>query len=103
MSTVYGIDIQVCHYPSGASKWNPIEHKMFSFISKNWAGVPLRSYEVAMNYIESTTTAKGLEIKVFLNKKEYHSGQTFDRSLVENCIKIKRDEILPQWNYVINY
>jgi hypothetical protein len=103
LSSVYGIEIQVCHYPSGASKWNPIEHRMFPFISKNWEGVPLRSYEVAMNYIESTTTAQGLEIKAFLNHKEYHAGQTFDQSVVENCIKIKRDEILPQWNYSIGY
>jgi len=72
LSSVYGIEIQVCHYPSGASKWNLIEHRMFSFISKNWEGVPLRSYEVVINYIESTTTAQGLEIKAFLNQKEYH-------------------------------
>lgn len=101
LSCVYGIDIQVCHYPAGASKWNPIEHKMFSFISKNWQGVPLRSYEVAMNYIESTSTTKGLCIKAFLNKTEYMSGKTFDKMEVENSIKIRREEILPQWNYSI--
>ena len=101
LASIYGLDIQVCHYPSGASKWNPIEHKMFSFISKNWEGVPLRSYEVAMNYIESTTTTKGLAIQVFLNEKEYQSGINFNKSEVENTIKIKRDEILPQWNYSI--
>ena len=101
LSSIYGIDIQVCHYPSGASKWNPIEHKMFSHISKNWEGVPLRSYEIAMNYIESTTTTKGLAIQAFLNEKEYQSGMTFNKSEVENAIKIKRDEILPEWNYSI--
>ncbi len=63
----------------------------------------MRSYEVVMNYIESTTTAKGLAIKAFLNQKEYLPGQTFDKSVVENSIKIKRDEILPQWNYSIVY
>jgi len=101
LSSIYGIDIQVCHYPSGSSKWNPIEHKMFSFISKNREGVPLRSYEVAMNYIESTTTSTGLAIQAFLNEKEYQSGRNFNKSEVENTIKIRRDEILPQWNYSI--
>lgn len=101
LSSIYGIDIQVCHYPSGASKWNPIEHKMFSFISKNWEGVPLRSYEVAMKYIESTTTTKGLAIQAFLIEKEYQSGINFNKLEVENSIKIKRDDILPQWNYSI--
>jgi hypothetical protein len=101
LASVYGIQIQVCHYPSGASKWNPIEHKMFSFISKNWEGVPLRTYEVAMNYIESTKTTKGLAIKAFLNQKEYQAGITFNKSEVENSIKIKREDILPQWNYSI--
>jgi len=99
LSSIYGIDIQVCHYPSGASKWNPIEHRMFSHISKNWEGVPLRSHEVAMNYIESTTTTKGLAIQAFLNEKEYQSGMNFNKTEVENSIKIRRDEILPQWNY----
>ncbi len=77
------------------------EHRMFSFISKNWEGVPLQTYEVAMNYIESTNTAKGLAIKAFLNQKEYQAGKTFDKLEVENSIKIKREEILPQWNYSI--
>jgi len=101
LSSIYGIDIQVCHYPSGASKWNPIEHRMFSHISKNWAGVPLRSHEIAINYIESTTTTKGLAIQAFLNEKEYQSGMKFDKKQVENAIKIKRDEVLPEWNYSI--
>jgi hypothetical protein len=101
LASAYGIQIQVCHYPSGASKWNPIEHKMFCFISKNWEGVPLHTYEVAMNYIESTKTTKGLAIKAFLNQKEYQAGITFNKSEVENSIKIKREDILPQWNYSI--
>jgi hypothetical protein len=74
---------------------------MFSYISKNWEGVPLQSYEIAMNYIESTTTTKGLAIQAFLNEKEYQSGMTFNKSEVENAIKIKRDDILPEWNYSI--
>lgn len=101
ISSVYGIEIQVCHYPSGASKWNPIEHKMFSHISKNWQGVPLRSYELAMNYINTTTTKKGLTVKAFLNEKEYEKGVCFDKKQVEKEIIINRNEFLPQWNYKI--
>lgn len=103
ISSVYGIEIQVCHYPTGASKWNPIEHKMFSHISKNWAGVPLRSYELAMNYINTTTTKKGLSVKAFLHEKEYEKGVCFDKRQVEKEIKIYRNELLPQWNYKILY
>ena len=101
LTSIYGIDIQVCHYPSGASKWNPIEHKMFPHISKNWEGVPLRTYEIAMKYIESTTTLNGLSIKAFLNDKKYQGGTNFSKSEVENTIKLKRDDKLPQWNYAI--
>lgn len=101
LASKYGIEVQVCHYPSGASKWNPIEHRMFSYISKNWAGVPLRTIGIAKNYIETTTTKKGLKIKAFLNYKEYQSGLKYDKKVVENEIKIKWNETLPQWNYSI--
>lgn len=101
LTSNYGIEIEVCHYPSGASKWNLIEHRMFPHISKNWQGVPLRSNEIAMKYIESTTTLSGLSIQVFLNEKNYQGGIKFNKSKVERAIKIKRDDCLPQWNYSI--
>ena len=76
---------------------------MFSHISKNWAGVPLRSYELAMNYINTTTTKKGLTVKAYLHEKEYEKGVCFDKKQVEKDIKIYRNDLLPQWNYKILY
>ena len=96
----YGMKVTVCHYPSGASKWNPIEHRMFSFISLNWAGTPLRSYETMLRYIQGTTTSKGLEIEAMLHEKEYERGiKISDKQMQE--INISKHEILPQWNYTI--
>ena len=59
----FGIEVHVSHYPPRASKWNPIEHRLFSFISKNWAGQPLTSYEKMLNYIRTTTTDAGLKVR----------------------------------------
>ncbi|MBE7549101.1 MAG: hypothetical protein HS127_18860 [Planctomycetia bacterium] len=64
--------MRICHYPSGASKWNPVEHRLFSFISKNWEGNPLRSYDVMLSLIAGTTTTAGLLlVQTILNEKEY--------------------------------
>lgn len=65
------IDVTVCHYPTGASKWNPIEHRLFSQISNNWAGKPLRSYETILNYISTTTTGTGLKVTAHLVDQEW--------------------------------
>jgi hypothetical protein len=70
----YGIDVTVCHYPPGASKWNPVEHRLFSFITMEWAGYPLRSLELMLDYIRGTTTQTGLEVNAFLNTKTYVRG-----------------------------
>jgi len=70
----FGLTVTVCHYPPGASKWNPIEHMLFSFISINWAGEPLISYEKALGFISSTTTEKGLKVEAHLVDKEYEKG-----------------------------
>lgn len=70
----YRLNITVCHYPSGASKWNPIEHRLFSEISKNWKGQPLRSYETILNYISTTTTQTGLRVSAHLLHQEYPKG-----------------------------
>ena len=96
----YDIEITVCHYPSGASKWNPVEHRMFSFISKNWEGIPLRTYDTVLEYITSTTTKTGLEINAYLNDNEYETGIKIDDKQMKN-INIIRDELLPNWNYSI--
>ncbi len=70
----YNIPITICHYPPGTSKWNPIEHRLFSEISKNWKGKPLDSYETIINYIRTTTTATGLQVRARLVKKLYKKG-----------------------------
>ena len=76
LAQAYGLSITVCHYPSGASKWNPIDHRLFSFISLNWAGVPLEeSYELILKYIRTTTTTTGLTIDATLNRKRYDTGK----------------------------
>ena len=95
-----GLIVHVCHYPSGASKYNPIERKMFSFISKNWAGEPLTSNEKALNFIRSTKTGDGLEIGATLIEKEYKKGLKVSNEQMES-LNIKRAKICPQWNYCI--
>lgn len=101
ISKVHGIKIKVCHYPSGASKWNPTDHRLFSFISKNWAGQPLKSYEIILNHIRKTKTKTGLKVDAFLNEKQYQKGKTIDDSKMKE-IKLTRNKILPQWNYTIS-
>ena len=96
----FGLTVTVCHYPSGASKYNPIEHKMFSFISKNWAGEPLTSYEKALSFIRSTKTENGLKVRAFLVEKEYEKGIKVSDEQMDS-LSIKRARVCPQWNYCI--
>lgn len=95
-----GLNIAVCHYPPGTSKWNKIEHKMFSFISMNWKGKPLISYEVIINLIQGTKTEKGLKIKAKLDKRKYEKGKKISKEDFEN-IKLIRHSTNPEWNYII--
>jgi hypothetical protein len=83
--TIFGITVTVCHYTTGASKWNPVDHRLFSFISQNWAGVSLRSYETVLKYIRSTTTVQGLKVKAVLNEKKYENGE---KSVMARCVKL---------------
>ncbi|EGV27507.1 Rhodopirellula transposase family protein [Thiorhodococcus drewsii AZ1] len=69
-----GLSVTVCHYPSGASKWNPIEHRLFSQISRNWAGHPLRSLDTMLALIRGTTTTTRLQIKAVLDTTVYAKG-----------------------------
>jgi hypothetical protein len=94
----YGISIRVCHYPSGASKWNPVEHRLFGPITANWQGRPLRSFEIAMECIRSTTTKKGLKVDAILNDREYQKGiRVSDHQMKQ--INLIRENELPLWNY----
>jgi len=95
-----GLKITVCHFPPGTSKWNKIEHKMFSFISMNWKGKPLRNYEIILNLIEGTKTKKGLRIKAKMDKKIYELGKKISEKQLEK-IYILKHHINPQWNYTI--
>ncbi len=95
-----GLTVFVCHYPSGASKYNPIEHKMFCFISKNWAGEPLTTYYKALSFIRSTKTEKGLEVGASLIEKEYKVGLKVSKEQMDS-LSIKRARVCPQWNYCI--
>jgi len=72
----HGLTVTVCHYPTGASKWNPVEHRLLSEISKNWAGQPLESFDTVLNYIRTTTTATGLTVTASLIRKTYSPGVT---------------------------
>ena len=93
--------IAVCHFPPGTSKWNKIEHRLFSFISQNWRGKPLISFEVIVNLIAATTTAKGLKVHAQLDDRPYPAGtQIDDQELAE--VRLKRDKFHGEWNYEIH-
>ncbi len=94
----YKLDVTVCHYPAGASKWNPIEHRLFSEISKNWAGKPLESYETALKYIRTTKTSTGLSVTAQLNKKIYPKGESISKEDMEQ-LALSRHSVLPNLNY----
>ena len=93
-----GLKITVCHLPPGTSKWNKIEHKMFSFISINWKGKPLRDYEIILNLIEGTKTKKGLKIKAKIDRNIYEIGKKISEKEFSE-IKMKQHKINPRWNY----
>ena len=93
-------DIQVLHYPPGTSKWNKIEHRMFSFISKNWQGIPLISASVIVNLIGATKTEKGLSIICVLDEATYERGLEVTADEFDS-INIKSETFHGEWNYTI--
>jgi hypothetical protein len=96
----YGLTITVCHYPPGASKWNPVEHSLFSAISNNWQGVPLIDYETVLKRIRTTKTDRGLKVNATLNSKKYEKGGTVHADEMRS-LSCKPLKLLPQWNYTI--
>ena len=92
--------ICICHFPPGTSKWNKIEHKLFSFISKNWRAKPLISHEVIVNLISSTTTKNGLKVKCRLDTNKYPTGIRISDEDIKK-ISIKKNKFHPEWNYTI--
>ena len=95
-----GFEVHVCHYPPGTSKWNKIEHRMFSHISMQWKGQPLRTYETIIQLIGSTTTKSGLKIKATLDKKDYEAGKKISDEDFKK-INLFKNKVLPKWNYSI--
>ena len=95
-----GLTITVAHYPTGASKYNPIERRLFSAISRNWAGEPLQSYEKILKFIRTTTTATGLKVRAFLDRKDYPLGAKPSAARMRE-IRITRHTHVPKWNYTI--
>ncbi len=94
------MEISICHFPPGTSKWNKIEHKLFSYISLNWRGKPLTSYEVVVNLIGATSTTKGLEVRSELDRDKYEKGiKVSDKDFKK--INIIRDIFHGEWNYTI--
>ena len=90
----------VCHSPTGASKWNPIEHRLFSHISLNWAGKPLRSFEAMLAYIRGTTTTAGLRVTACLLDRVYQRDIKVSNQEMK-ALNLQRRSICPAWNYVI--
>jgi hypothetical protein len=92
--------IAVCHFPPGTSKWNKIEHRLFSFISSNWRGQPLRDYETIVNLIAATSTAKGLKVTCRLDRRKYPLGRDVSDAQMQS-INLERNKFHGEWNYLI--
>lgn len=100
LSNETGLSISVCHLPPGTSKWNKIEHRLFSFISQNWRGKPLISHEVVINLIASTKTKTGLEVKCTMDYNTYPKGVKVTDKELKN-VNLIRDSFHGEWNYTI--
>ena len=96
-----GIPITVSHFPPGTSKWNKIEHRLFSFISQNWRGKPLISHEVIVNLIAATTTATGLKVRAELDTTAYPVGQKVSPQEIA-AVNLSRNSFHGEWNYTIS-
>jgi len=96
-----GVTVKVCHYPPGSSKWNPIEHRLFSEISKNWSGRPLDSYETVLKYIRTTKTTSGLKVKAHFIRKKYETGEKISNKQMKSLL-IEKHRTLPDWSYSLS-
>jgi len=96
-----GLSISVCHFPPGTSKWNKVEHRLFSFISSNWRGEPLRDYETIVNLITRTTTAKGLKVTCRLDRRKYPTGRKVTVQEMKR-VNLERSKFHGDWNYIIH-
>jgi hypothetical protein len=95
-----GLSLSICHFPPGTSKWNKIEHRLFSFLSSNWRGEPLRDYETIVNLIAKTTTARGLTVTCRLDRHKYPTARKVSNQEMER-VNLERNKFHGEWNYVI--
>jgi len=95
-----GLSLRICHFPPGTSKWNKVEHRLFSFISSNWRGEPLRDYETIVRLIARTTTAKGLKVTCRLDRRQYPTGRKVTAKEIAS-INLIPDNFHGEWNYTI--
>ena len=100
LSNETGLTIEVCHFPPATSKWNKIEHRLFSFISQNWRGKPLVSYQVIVSLIASTKTEKGLKVTCELDTRTYDTGIKITEEEMET-IDLEKNDFHGEWNYKI--
>lgn len=98
LSDRFGLEVTICHYPTGCSKWNPIEHRLFGPISINWSGQPLRSFETVLCCIRGTTTQTGLQVSALLLSKVYATGQRVSKEVMQK-LNLHFHEVCPRWNY----
>ena len=100
LANQHGLKVTVCHYPPGSSKWNPADHRLFSEISKNWAGRPLDSYQTILNYISTTATSTGLAVTAYLHPIDYPKGIRISDEEMQ-ALSLQPHDIQPERNYSI--
>lgn len=100
LSDRFGLCVTVCHYPTGCSKWNPIEHRLFGPISLNWAGKPLRTWETLLGYIRGTMTTTGLTVSARRLPGLYAKGEKVSNEELKG-LKLERHRVCPRWNYTL--
>jgi hypothetical protein len=96
----FGLTVTVCHYPTGCSKWNPVEHRLFGPISLNWAGHPLRTWETMLAYLRGTTTETGLSVTAALHDAVYKKGQSVSDAEMAQ-LNLEPHTVCPRWNYTL--
>lgn len=100
LADLLGLAVTVCHYPTGASKWNPVEHRLFGPISVNWAGKPLRTLETLLGYIRGTTTRTGLQVTAVLVEQVFEKGLKVSDDTMA-ALYLEHHDTCPNWNYTI--
>ena len=96
----FGLEVTVCHYPTGCSKWNPIEHRLFGPISQTWAGRPLTTWETMLGYLQGTSTTTGLTVRAALHDGAYQTGESVSDAEM-TTLNLTRHDVCPTWNYTL--